>query len=455
MNATTTAVNQASPEKVSKGFMWSHALSMGGGFMLIQATVASYISVFITDTFGVPAGAASLIMLIATFWDAVNDPIMGTLADRTNTKFGRYRPYFLFFPVLMIIVSYFLFLAPQGLSDGQKIAYIAVFYILYGMLVTILQMPVMAVLPAQTLNTNERNKVITLGSICTAVAFTIAATFTPNMISMTGGSYAPWMLVYGVLTLIPFWLLFKTSTEQYLVKQEKRPILKDLKAIFRHKEMYPVLLVWCLASLGYGLMFSTSVYYMLYYMVRPDLIGPYMGVISLGALVSMMVFMPLALKIFKSGHKAFIATQSGAFVCYAILFFLGKNMTLLFVLSFIATAFASMQMALINIILNDTIDFIQLKEGISLNGTLSAIKGFSFKMGSTLNSSGVLAVLAATGYVAGAVGHQTEEALFGMNLMRFGIPALTCLAIILLLIKYPLAKYLPEIAKMKEDIQNS
>ena len=84
--------------KLSNAAIWSHVLSTGGGFMLIQATVSSYFSIFMTDTFGVPAGAASIIMFIATLWDAINDPIMGGICDRTRSRWGRYRPYMIFCP---------------------------------------------------------------------------------------------------------------------------------------------------------------------------------------------------------------------------------------------------------------------------------------------------------------------------------------------------------------------
>lgn len=166
----------------------------------------------------------------------------------------------------------------------------------------------------------------------------------------------------------------------------------------------------------------------------------------------MMVFMPLALKLFKSGHKVLKMTQLGTLVCYVVLFFFGKNLTILFVGSFIATCIASMEQALINILLNDTIDYVQLKEGVSLNGTLCAIKGFAYKMGSTLTSSGILAVLALTGYIAGAIGQQPESALLGMNILRFGIKAITCLVIVLSLNHYPIETHYGEIAEMKENM---
>ena len=225
-----------------------------------------------------------------------------------------------------------------------------------------------------------------------------------------------------------------------------------MKILVKHKRLFSILIVWCMASLGYGCMFSTSVYYIMYYQVRPDLIPTYMLVLSIGALVSMMVVMPIMLKIFKTAQRVLQISQGITLVCYLILFFFGKNLPLLFVLSFIAAAFASMEQGLINFLLVDTIDYIQLKEKVSMNGMLSAIKGFAYKCGSTLTSSGILAVLAVSGYIANAVGQQPESALLAINCLRFALPAATCVIIIVCLMFYPIEKYYPEIAKMKQEM---
>lgn len=443
---------EKSDDKVSKAFMWSHATSINGGFMMIAATLGSYFSVYMTDTIGIPAATASAIMFIATLWDAINDPIMGTIADRTHTKWGRYRPYFTIFPVLMLIVSTLIFYNPPGLTMNQKVIYIGAIYICYGMLTTILTMPQMAILPTVTRDNGERNKVVAAGAGFCAFSFTVASTFTPQLTAIFGGNYVPLMFIYGVLGVISFWVLFATSKEKYLPKVEKRPLGHDLKRLLRHKELLPVLLVWCLASLGYGLMFSASVYYIMYYMVRPDLISAYMGVISIGALISMVVLMPIALKIFKTGQKALIVTQGASFVLYALLFFFGKNITFLFIGSFLATCIASMGNALVNVLVNDVIDFIQLKEGVALNGTIAAVKGFAQKCGNTVTNSGILAVLAITGYIAGAVGQQPQIALIGINFLRFGAPAITAAVVVLCLKFYPIEKYYGEIEEMKSKM---
>ncbi len=431
----------------------AYALSQGGGFMLIQATVASYFSNFMTDTVMIPAAAASVIMLIATLWDAINDPLMGGICDRTKTKYGSFRPYLLWVPVVLTIVSFFLFLNPSGLTNGQKILYIGVFYILYGMAVTALTMPQMALIPAVTKNDKERGNAVTLGMISVAIAFTIASTFTTSFVGFFG-SYAPLMLIYGVLAIIANIWLFKTTKERYRVASDGRSVVEDLKVFGRHKKLFIMLIIWMMSSVGYGAMFSTSVYYIMYYIMRPDLIGVYMGVLSIGALVSMMVLMPLLIKVCGSVTKAFILTQSLTLVCYVLLFFVGnKSMPVLFAVSFLATAFSAMEQALINFFVNDTIDYIQLKENVSMNGMVSAIKGFSYKCGSTLVSSGVLAVLAASGYVANAIGQEPDSAMLAINCLRFALPAATCVILIVCLIFNPIEPHRAEINKMKENLK--
>lgn len=440
-------------QEENKGFLRTYPFAFGGGMMLISATVATYFSIFMTDTFGIPAAAASVIMFVATLWDAINDPMMGMIADRTHNRFGRYRSYYLWVPTVLTFAAFMVFLAPKGLSTGQRIAYIAFFYIMYGMAYTALTMPTVAAVPANTKSDHERNKAITLAVGLMSVSFSIVSTFTTKLTALTNGSYAPWILLYGVIMIITFLILFKTSKERYLIPVEKRSVKEDLVRIFRHKEILPVILVWCLTSLGYGLMFGSSVYYIMYYVERPDLIASYMGVISVGGLISSFVIPPIALKICKTGYRAFQWTQGITFVIYVILFFFGKNITVLFPVSFIATLFATASQTFVGMLVNDTIDYIQLKEGVSLNGTIAAIKGFAEKCGSTLNSSGVLAMLAVTGYVAGAVGGQPESALLGIRTLRFGIPALTCVIIVICLMFYPVAKHYDEIEKMKKEMK--
>lgn len=429
-----------------KSFMLLHAFSYNGGPMLIAATVAAYFLVFMTDTMMIPASSAALIMLIASIWDICNDPLIGVAADKTNTRWGRYRPYFLFVPILFAIVSVLLFLNPEGLTVNEKIYYVGAMYIIYGTLFTLITMPHMAVLPAVTRDNEYRNKVVTLGAIGMSASFTISMSGTPKMLEWFDGSYVPIMAVYGVLGVVTYWGLFLVSKEKYLVhapKTEKLNLKKELGVLLKHKELYSISAVWVFCSMGYSLMFGSSVYYLLYFLGRPDLIASYMATISIGAFVSMAVCMPIMLKITKSGHKALYVSQFITCVCYAVCYFVGgSNITVLFVFSAAATVFGGMSMGLINILVNDLIDFMQETEGLNMNGTIASIKGFCQKLGNSYVNAGLLALLGAFGYIAGAVGHQPESVQTLLNAIRFGLPSVLCLVVVILMKNYTLNDFL-------------
>ena len=90
---------QPKKKGVSQAFVWFHATSFNGGAMAIAATIASYFSLYVQEEIGITAGQLSVILLICTLWDAINDPMMGVICDTVNPRWGRYRTWFTFTPV--------------------------------------------------------------------------------------------------------------------------------------------------------------------------------------------------------------------------------------------------------------------------------------------------------------------------------------------------------------------
>lgn len=456
--------------KLSKAFVWFHATSVNGGAMAIAATIATYFSLYVQETIGITAAQLAVILFICTLWDAINDPLMGVICDSCNPKWGRYRTWFLFTPIFLVVDMWMLFSNPgfiQG-SPMAKCIYVCITYMVYGMCVTAYTMPQMAILPAMTLDDEERNDVVAKGAGVCALMFTVASTFSTQLVQIFG-SYRNLMVTYSIFAVISFWGLYKTSEERYVAPKDENAGLKQLIYVFRHKEVWPVMLCWCLASVSYGFMFTSSVYYAQYILAgqRVDFatmdgdaigatiggtISTYMGFISVGALLSMMVLMPIFLKVFKTGYKALLISQILTVICYVLLFFTGRlNFWYCCVLSFVASVVGAQVNALVNVLVNDTIDFIMLKEGKQLNGVVSSVKGFAQKCGNTITNSGMLAILAICGFNAelGPFG-QSAMATEGTNVIRFLIPAIVSGVIILIMVFYPLKKYFPEIAQMKE-----
>ena len=437
-------------EKLKESSMIAYAVANSSGYQFIQAVVASYILLFFTDTFGIPAAAASAIMLTASVWDAVNDPMMGAIADRTRSRFGRYRGYLLFCPFVLTVISYLLFLNPAGLSVNAKIAWAAVFYVLYGMCVTAVQMPLAALIPAMTKKDSERNTMVQLMVFLASLCLMLVSSFTLNMEAAVGG-YHNLMLIGGIVMVITFLILFQYSEEKYLTPVSRKPFMHDIKALLQIKELYPVIMVWLTGYLGFNIMMSSSVFYVMYYICRPDLIPSYMMVLSVAGMVSVTFGISILMRVFKgSVKKCFGFSQAVTAIIYMVLFFAGgKSLTVLYVLSGLAAAFATMSNAFIPMINNEMIDYVAYKNGTYMNATVSAIKGFACKCGAGLASALLGGALALGGYAAGAIGQQTEAALLGINIGRFGIPALAAIILCIALAFYPVDQVRDEITAMK------
>lgn len=221
----------------------------------------------------------------------------------------------------------------------------------------------------------------------------------------------------------------------------------QVKKLLRIREIYPIILVWCMGFISFQCMMSASVYYMTYYVARPDLIPSYMLVISLIGLMGIVVFIPLFFRWFKTMRRGFMISQGIAAAASLLTFFVGgHSLVLLYVLSGISAICFTMSNAYIPMMVSETIDYVYYRTGEQLNATIGAIRGFAIKCGAALTSGMLMFTLSITGYEAnGAV--QTSAALTGMAAVRFLIPAVTAVIVILCLRVYPVDEKLKE--KMK------
>lgn len=429
---------------LSKRIIW--ALGQSSGRQFITGLTATYILVFLTDVFGVEAGAAGAIMTFAAVWDAINDPILGSLADRTRTRWGTYRPYLLFVPLPLAIVSVLLFAAPE-LSPTGKVVYTAVLYICYGMLLTTIEIPYNAILPTMTKNEMKRNDAISLSTFIASISIMIVSSFTPNLVQVLGGEDPSkgYMLLVGigaVLMCITSWMAFAACKEKYTIEktaEDQIPVWVSLKQLFQVKQIYPMLLFWCVGCILFQIIMASSVFYCMYYLMNPGYIATYMLVISISGMIGVLVLMPIILRAVKgSMKKAVIYTQMVAIVCYAFCFFIGgKSILALYVLTFIASMFATMTNAFRPMTVVGMTEYVLNKTGQQLNGTISAIGGFAYKCGGAISNAIMAGVLAVTGYVAGAIGQEPEAVLVGINSVRFLVPLIASVLYIVFIQFYP------------------
>ncbi|MCR4577906.1 MAG: MFS transporter, partial [Clostridiales bacterium] len=117
---------------------------------MVYMLSASYVLYYYQDLLGVNAIAMGTILLVARIFDAFNDPIMGIIVAKTKTKWGKFRPWLMIGTVTNAIILYFMFACPPSMDAGGLVAYAAIFYILWGVTYTMMDIPYWSMIPAFT-----------------------------------------------------------------------------------------------------------------------------------------------------------------------------------------------------------------------------------------------------------------------------------------------------------------
>ena len=169
------------------GFKEKFAYGIGAvGKDMVYMLSASYILYYYQDIMGVSAWVMGIILLIARVFDAFNDPLMGVLVAKTKTKFGKFRPWLFIGTLTNAVVLFFMFSAPPTLNAKGMIAYAAVFYILWGVTYTMMDIPYWSMVPAFTESGKERENMSALGRSCAGVGSAIITIVTVLAVAAIG-----------------------------------------------------------------------------------------------------------------------------------------------------------------------------------------------------------------------------------------------------------------------------
>lgn len=149
--------------------------------------VGNFLMIFYTDAFGISMGAVSVLMLVSRFWDAINDPVIGELSDRTHTRWGRFRPWLLIASPLTAFVLVLTFWAHPEWSNTAKIIYMSVTYCVLVLGYTCVNIPYGTLCGAMTQNIDERAQINTFRSVSAMTAIGIINIITIPLIHFFGG----------------------------------------------------------------------------------------------------------------------------------------------------------------------------------------------------------------------------------------------------------------------------
>lgn len=415
------------------------------GCNLIWQMITLYLMYFYTDVYGLAVAQVGLLFLLTRFVDGITDIIMGIIIDKTNTRWGQSRPYFLFGAIPFALLAILAFNVPD-IGEAGKLVYAYITYIGLSCAYTLINVPLSAILPRLTSNTHERTVLVSFRMVFAAIGATIVSAFTMPLVNVLGGGNEAkgffWtMFIFAILGMMMFFVTFKTVQERVHVERKHVPIKESVKSI---KGNTPWIISVINMVFVFGPLFMMSgalIYYFTYVIGNPALVGVVAGISSLVPVTASICIPFLTKKVSKRN-----VMQLGAVVSLCGLFLLGTaNESISVILLGAATvAFGTgLRQNMAFSIGADPIDYGEYKTGVNAAGLLSSANGFVVKL--TLAFSGAItsALLAAGGYVAGA--DQSEAAIRAIEASYIFIPALMLVLSIILMSFYKLDAIYPEI----------
>jgi glucuronide carrier protein len=403
--------------------------------------VSMFLLVYYTDVAGIAAGAAGTILLVARIWGAFTDVAAGRVVDRTDTRWGRFRPYFLFAGVPLMLLAIAVFTVPGGLGETATLIYAYVSYMLFYLVYSLTNIPFGSLSAAMTQRSDERAKLSgarSIGSAAAIIGLTIVVVPQLSRAEDLQRSLTVSTVAFAVLGVALYVFLFRNSREIARQTTETVSLARSLKALGRNT---PLLLL-CLSALavlgGLFVMQTLQIYY------ARDVLGNADLTILLTVLTtgSMFVVSPFLPKIVESTgkNKAYvvagaITTAGGIGIAFA-----PTSVPVLPIVAFAVygVGIAGCQ-ALMWALQADTVDYGDWKTGVRSEGINYSALSFSRKVGQGIGGGIAAWGIGVGGYVAGA-DVQSQGAQATIRILTGLGPAFLVGLGALLMLAYPLTE---------------
>ena len=375
--------------------------------------VNSWFLVFLTDAIGLTAAALvafNIVMSCARVWDAINDPMMGTIVDNTHSRFGKFKPWILTGALTNAVVVILMFINYQQSPNIQVVIYGSL-YVLWGMTYTMNDISYWSMLPSLTIDPVERSKVGTITNIAASVGqFTmVAATGTvANMISNTlanngtitnrGDAYAQAFFIIAIVVALVFvgcslmtFFGVKNKKDQVIAADHKKTTVKGMFKIIAHNDqLLIVALTYILFNIGYFTTVNMGQYYFNFAMADYGYGTKYMMfaiVLAVSTIVTMAFYPILCRKLTKKqmytlGTIFTLLGYVGIFLAGTVLPLEMPIICVFGALLFFGTSTLSM---LIIMMFADTVEYGQWKNGTRNESIIYSIRPFSVKLASAVS----------------------------------------------------------------------
>ena len=398
------------------------------GINLYFMSAMAFLLFFYTDVYGLSAAVAGGVFLVARTVDAVTDPVMGFIADRTHSRWGKFRPYLLFGPLPLGLITVAMFTVP-GFGDFGKVVWAYATYVLFGIAHTAVTIPYAAMTAVLTDDYQERTRLTTWRIGCAIAGGTVVTVGLGALLDWIGGGAARFqvaMIVFSVVATGLLWVTFAGTEERIAPRAAQRlSVVQGARALAANTPLLIVVVLFTLGMLALTVRLTAAPYYFTYNMGRADLLGLYFGVTMPVMLLGLVAVPWLSRRFGKAGgvRVGAVVAMIGAIGFY---FTAPDNVPMVFVWGSVMAVGGAPIAVLGWAMIPDTVEYAELRTGVRAAGLTFAEASFFQKIGKAVGGAGVAGLLAAFGYVANAP--QSEASLtailWSMSAVPFGIQIL-------------------------------
>ena len=419
----------------------------------------SYLMIFYTDVFGLPAAVVGTLFLVTRVWDSAFDPIVGVVADRTHSRWGKFRPYLLFLAIPFSVIGVLTFVTPS-FGDNGKLVYAYVTYSLMMMVYSAINVPYASLLGVMSDNPKERNTLSTyrmafayIGSFIALLLFMPMVNFWSGHSKEIAAQQQGWTLAVAVIAAMCALLFigcFAFTRERVKALHEKQaPLKEDLKDLWKNRPWWILLGAGVAALVFNSIRDGATVYYFKYFIVEEDfqtisffgvsfvLSGLYLSVGQIANIAGVILAAPVSNRIGKK--QTYMGSMAIATVLSILFFWFDKdNLALIFTFQILISICAGSIFPLLWSMYADCTDYSELKTGNRATGLIFSSSSMSQKFGWAIGSALTGWLLSYFGFVANEV--QQAEAIQGIKMFMSFLPAAGTLLSIVFISMYPLSE---------------
>ncbi|MEZ7915022.1 MFS transporter [Macellibacteroides fermentans] len=419
----------------------------------------SYLMIFYTDVFGLPAAVVGTLFLVTRVWDSAFDPIVGVVADRTHSRWGKFRPYLLFLAIPFSVIGVLTFVTPP-FGDNGKLIYAYVTYSLMMMVYSAINVPYASLLGVMSDNPKERNTLSTyrmafayIGSFIALLLFMPMVNFWSGHSKEIADQQQGWTLAVAVIAVMCALLFigcFAFTRERVKALHEKQaPLKEDLKDLWKNRPWWILLGAGVAALVFNSIRDGATVYYFKYFIVEEDfqtisffgvsfvLSGLYLSVGQIANIAGVILAAPVSNHIGKK--QTYMGSMAIATVLSILFFWFDKdNLALIFTFQILISICAGSIFPLLWSMYADCTDYSELKTGNRATGLIFSSSSMSQKFGWAIGSALTGWLLSYFGFVANEV--QQAEAIQGIKMFMSFLPAAGTLLSIVFISMYPLSE---------------